>query len=78
MKNFNTIMLAAACMTVFVTTAEAAQKRPTAKQAKQEAAQMQAALASISEDAARAHVYFLADDLLEGRRAGERGLRAAL
>lgn len=77
MKKFNTIMLAAACMTVFATTAEAAQKRPTAKQAKQETAQMQTALASISEDAARAHVYFLADDLLEGRRAGERGSRIA-
>lgn len=31
----------------------------------------------INEDAARAHVYFLADDLLEGRRAGERGSRIA-
>ena len=41
MKKFNTIMLAAACMTVFATTAEAAKKRPTAKQAKQETAQMQ-------------------------------------
>lgn len=35
------------------------------------------AMNSISEDAARAHVYFLADDLLEGRRAGERGSRIA-
>lgn len=35
------------------------------------------ALASISEDAARAHVYFLADDLLEGRQAGKRGARIA-
>lgn len=30
-------------------------------------------LATITENAARAHVYFLADDLLEGRRAGQRG-----
>ena len=73
MKNFNTIMLAAVCMTVFVTTAEAAKKQSATKAMKQETAQMQTALASISEDAARAHVYFLADDLLEGRRAGERG-----
>lgn len=35
------------------------------------------AMGTITEDAARAHVYFLADDLLEGRRAGERGSRIA-
>lgn len=34
-------------------------------------------LATITEDAARAHVWFLADDLLEGRRAGQRGSRLA-
>lgn len=34
-------------------------------------------LQSVTENAARAHVYFLADDLLEGRRAGERGSRIA-
>lgn len=39
--------------------------------------QKESALRSITEDAARAHVYFLADDLLEGRRAGERGSRIA-
>ena len=32
-----------------------------------------AALHTITEDAARAHVYFLADDLLEGREAAQRG-----
>lgn len=35
--------------------------------------QKEAGLATITENAARAHVYFLADDLLEGRRAGQRG-----
>lgn len=34
--------------------------------------QKEAGLATITENAARAHVYFLADDLLEGRRAGQR------
>ena len=42
-----------------------------------DAAQKQKGLSSITEDAARGHVYFLADDLLEGRRAGERGSRIA-
>lgn len=32
---------------------------------------------SITENAARAHVYFLADDLLEGREAGQRGSQIA-
>lgn len=40
-------------------------------------ANQQAGYASITETAARAHVWFLADDLLEGRRAGERGSRIA-
>lgn len=39
--------------------------------------QKEAGLATITENAARAHVYFLADDLLEGRRAGQRGSRIA-
>lgn len=37
----------------------------------------QRGLQSISMEAAKAHVYFLADDLLEGRRAGQRGSRIA-
>ena len=37
----------------------------------------QIALRSITEDAAKAHVYFLADDLLEGREAGKRGSQIA-
>ena len=41
------------------------------------ARQKEAGLATITENAARAHVYFLADDLLEGRRAGQRGSRIA-
>lgn len=44
---------------------------------KQAMAQREAGLKSITENAARGHVYFLADDLLEGRRAGERGSRIA-
>ena len=42
------------------------------------ARQKEAGLATITENAARAHVYFLADDLLEGRRAGQRGSRQAV
>lgn len=37
----------------------------------------QIALRCITEDAAKAHVYFLADDLLEGREAGKRGSQIA-
>ena len=77
MKHLNTIIMAAAFLPVFATTAEAAQKQSATKTQKQEEAQKRKALSSISEDAARAHVYFLADDLLEGRRAGERGSRIA-
>lgn len=54
-----------------------ASQRQSTKQSKQLAAQCAAGLRSISEDAARAHVYFLADDLLEGRRAGQRGAQIA-
>ena len=38
---------------------------------------MEIGLASITADAAKAHVYFLADDLLEGRQAGRRGVKIA-
>ena len=54
-----------------------AAKGNTKQMAKQMALQREVGLRSITEDAARAHVYFLADDLLEGRRAGERGSRIA-
>ena len=54
-----------------------AAKGNTKQMAKQMALQREVGLCSITEDAARAHVYFLADDLLEGRRAGERGSRIA-
>ena len=37
----------------------------------------QIALHSVTENAAKAHVYFLADDLLEGRQAGKRGAQLA-
>lgn len=45
--------------------------------AKRLAAMKQTGLSTISEEAAKAHVYFLADDALEGRQAGERGSRVA-
>lgn len=54
-----------------------AAKGNTKQMAKHMALQREVGLRSITEDAARAHVYFLADDLLEGRRAGERGSRIA-
>lgn len=72
----NKLLLSAAIVLSGATTVEAAQKKST-KVEKQLAAQCDAGLRSITEDAARAHVYFLADDLLEGRRAGERGSRIA-
>lgn len=40
-------------------------------------AQKEKGLRSITENAAKAHVYFLADDLLEGREAGQRGSQIA-
>lgn len=39
--------------------------------------QKEKGLRSITENAARAHVYFLADDLLEGRETGQRGSQIA-
>ena len=72
----NKLLLSAAIVLSGATTVEAAQKK-SAKVEKQLAAQCDAGLRSITEDVARAHVYFLADDLLEGRRAGERGSRIA-
>lgn len=62
----NKLLLSAAIILSGATTVEAAQKK-SAKVEKQLAAQCDAGLRSITEDAARAHVYFLADDLLEGR-----------
>ena len=76
-----TFLLSVAAALVLATPANAANskasKNSTKVNAKQIAAQCEAGLSSITEDAARAHVYFLADDLLEGRRAGERGSRIA-
>ena len=76
-----TFLLSVAAAFVLATPANAANskasKNSTKVNAKQIAAQCEAGLSSITEDAARAHVYFLADDLLEGRRAGERGSRIA-
>lgn len=58
-----------------LTASGAANKRPKASKAVAE--QCAVGLRSITETAARAHVWFLADDLMEGRRAGQRGSRIA-
>ena len=76
MKKINVLLFAVAMAACATSNATAAQKT-AAKESKQTSAQREAGLRSISEDAARAHVYFLADDLLEGRRAGQRGSRIA-
>lgn len=77
MKTINSLLLSAALAVGVTTGAAAAQRKAVAKETKAAAAQREAGMRSISEDAARAHVYFLADDLLEGRRAGLRGSRIA-
>ena len=69
-------MSSAVVMAAMTTNAFAAQKK-TAKANKNLTAQIEAGMQSITEDAARAQVCVLADDLLEGRRAGERGSRIA-
>lgn len=76
MRTFNSFLIAAAILGGMSNAAFAATPRSN-RVSKQIAEQRNAGLRSISEDAARAHVYFLADDLLEGRRAGERGSRIA-
>lgn len=76
MRTINTILLAAAMLAGMATDAVAAKKN-VVKESKQQTEQKLAGLRTINEDAARAHVYFLADDLLEGRRAGMRGSRIA-
>lgn len=70
-------MLATALTMSLAIPLNAPAKTVKVKNNKQAEAQKVAALATITEDAARAHVYFLADDLLEGRRAGQRGSRIA-
>lgn len=76
MRTFNSFLIAAAILGGMSTNVAAAKKQTT-RESKQLAEQRLAGLRTISEDAARAHVYFLADDLLEGRRAGQRGSRIA-
>lgn len=71
------VLLSMAATLVFTASAQASSPRNGKVSAKQVASQRDAGLRSITEDAARGHVYFLADDLLEGRRAGERGSRIA-
>lgn len=70
------ILLSTVALATFSTNAFATQKKAT-KTNKSTEARIEAGLLTINEDAARAHVSFLADDLLEGRRAGERGSRIA-
>ena len=71
--NIKTVILSSAVVMAAMTTNAFAAKKNAAKANKNLTAQIEAGMRSITEDAARAHVYFLADDLLEGRRAGERG-----
>ena len=75
--NIRTVILSSAVVMAAMTTNAFAAKKNAAKVNKNLTAQIEAGMQSITEDAARAHVYFLADDLLEGRRAGERGSRIA-
>ncbi len=70
------ILLSTIALATMSTKALAAQKQ-TAKANKNTQARIEAGLRTITEDAAIAHVGFLADDLLEGRKAGERGSRIA-
>ena len=75
--NFRTtILLSAVALSTFEANAFAAQKNTT-KASRNSESRIEIGMRTITEDAARAHVYFLADDLLEGRRAGERGARIA-
>lgn len=69
------ILFGSLIMACAITNADA--PKGHAEKLRQANAAMERGLQSISEDAARAHVYFLADDLLEGRRAGERGAQIA-
>lgn len=75
MKTKTAILLLVA-LTTTATNAFATQKKAL-KTDKNTEARIETGMRTINEDAARAHVYFLADDLLEGRRAGERGSRIA-
>ena len=75
--NIKTVIMSSAVVMAAMTTNAFAAKKNAAKTNKNLTAQIEAGMRSITEDAARAHVYFLADDLLEGRRAGERGSRIA-
>lgn len=77
MKKTNILLLATVLATGFATASAARAKTAQAAGYKKISAQKEAALGTITENAARAHVYFLADDLLEGRRAGQRGSRIA-
>lgn len=71
------LLLAAAIAASTVTAASAGTKKTNAKTAGKPTAACRAGLESINIEAARAHVGFLADDALEGRRAGQRGSRVA-
>lgn len=73
-------LLAIGCASTAVASASEAKALPPIspkKHAGNSVTPLQRGLQSISQGAAQAHVYFLADDLLEGRRAGQRGSRLA-
>ncbi len=70
------ILLTTVALAAITNSAFATPKKAT-KANKSIEARIEAGMRTINEDAARAHVCFLADDLLEGRRAGERGSRIA-
>ena len=72
-----TIILSTVVLATMATTNAFATHKKATKTNKNTETRIEAGMRTITEDAARAHVYFLADDLLEGRRAGERGSRIA-
>lgn len=75
--NIKTVILLSTMALATMTTNAFATKKEATKTNKSTEARIEAGMRTINEDAARAHVYFLADDLLEGRRAGERGAHIA-
>jgi len=77
MKLIAQFLLAAAIAASTGAVANAGTRKTTAKTAAKSTAAYRAGLNTISITAARAHVGFLADDALEGRRAGQRGSRVA-
>ena len=65
------------CIVVAAFSLPADASRPYSPKSKKVKAAMRAAMNSISVEAARAHIGFLASDCLQGRKAGENGSRVA-